>query len=187
MILDVIPGYSLNDIINGCWVGVERIAKESYRFPLRMKCTYFQNLSFRQFGISPTRNSRTSRLATFANHVVNIIELSAQKQMLGVTAAWIVARVQDVFTFGNRAVRQKPGGAVGVTSFPIICKCTISIWKAIFHPGPTRIGTSRFIHASLESLFRRERPTAANALPHYLAHLLSCKVLSPSRHTEIIA
>src|SRR5688500_16526780 len=98
----VLPRLPVDDARDGVPANAELRGDDVMRKPTLRQGANRQHLSGRQLLL-------TEGVATaLRNRIVDVLVLRAQKQMLRVDAARVVALVQDAQVVGNRAVRQLP-------------------------------------------------------------------------------
>lgn len=65
--------------------------------------------------------------SSFLHRIMDVVGIGAQKQMGGVDTVTDIAFVQNVTTWGDRAIGQLPGDAVGPIELPPNANCSIPI------------------------------------------------------------
>lgn len=105
--------------------------------PLRRKVTNGTNNVWCKF-----RHAVTSAkyIAALVIHILNVVKMSSQEQMVWVNTRWIVAPVTHFHPIGNGAEVDLPRHAVGVLLvFVAIANLTVSGFRQCAMPKPARI------------------------------------------------
>jgi hypothetical protein len=85
----------------------------------------------------PVLFSCSLSVPSFRNHVGNVIELSSQKQMIGIATCGGVASVKNTRSFRNRPISKVPRCAMGSEQLSIDGNMPVSVGIATPGPQPT--------------------------------------------------
>jgi len=140
----------------------------SHRYmPRRIQGSYFLNGSFRQFGIPVTFTFRGNGnsflfrkrcLAPLIHHILHIVGMRSEKQVVWTNATWIIAMVTDAHAFWNRPVRTLPCSAMReIWAALDTIHCCFPVSMPVFESCP-KPALSRLIGMPFQTLLHRHPP-----------------------------
>ena len=94
----------------------------------------------------------TFGLSTFADHIVNVIEVCAKKQMSGITAKPVVALMKNMQVIWDRSIYQGPSNTVRTLRSSIDRHCSVTMTAYTGLPVPAVIW-ALFVNSAPKSAF----------------------------------
>lgn len=79
-------------------------------------------------------------VAALRRHVCVVVRLCAKPQVSNLTTGWVITRVQDVFSLGDRTIGELPGEAMGANYLTVDPDRTVARWLLPAGPLQATIG-----------------------------------------------
>lgn len=143
--LDMLPDFTRDNLANSCKVYTVFFSQKPMGFAFLCSLANIVYILLCQFcqKVSGAFAGRKFVMSILGNHVIDVIDVSSQKQMFRIAAWWIIASMTNLFgIFGNGAMMKFVRNSMRSVLFSVKFNQSIAVLRGSARPSPAFIRTA---------------------------------------------